>query len=276
MGERESFLMKNSKMMGRIAGGIAAGAIALLPLAANAQPSAPTQVTGTVVRYYVDRSGYVTAADIQTANGVSLVRFSPNMGQRLYSTYPVGGQASVYVVGTPESRWDVVGVGAVAPTSMWGAATATDIDLLEAEPKINSTNLVTRKGKLKNLILNKSGDIIGIVLDNNILIRTPRETRHIAAGNYGTERVAGLFKGARVEVTGYEEAPRYGSLSNFTNRIAANTLTINGRNVGAIGLPRLSPVETKSLFKWNIGGADMTQEEINASNAGYSTYTPAM
>jgi hypothetical protein len=52
--------------------------------------SQPTLVTGTVLRYYVDRSGYVTAMDVQTAEGVQFVRFSPGMGTRLYNTYPVG------------------------------------------------------------------------------------------------------------------------------------------------------------------------------------------
>src|SRR4028118_1026068 len=77
--------------------------------------SQPTLVTGTVLRYYVDRAGYVTAMDVQTAEGVQFVRFSPGMGTRLYNTYPVGGTASVYVMGSPTSRWDVVSVGATAP-----------------------------------------------------------------------------------------------------------------------------------------------------------------
>jgi hypothetical protein len=34
-----------------------------------------------------DRSGYVTAMDVQTADGVQFVRFSPGMGSRLYTTY---------------------------------------------------------------------------------------------------------------------------------------------------------------------------------------------
>jgi hypothetical protein len=276
-------MISNKKMMGRLACGVAMGVMAISPMAASAQDmssstsmSAPVQVTGTVLRYYVDRSGYVTAMDIQTANGVEIVRFSPGMGQRLYSTYPVGGQASVYVVGNAGSRWDVVGMGTTAPTNMMPSM-ISDVDLLEAAPYIvTGSKMVTVNGKLTNLILNEMGDVVGIVLDNSTLVRTPLEARNIAPGHAGTDRVTALFKGADVEVTGYDEAPRYGTLSQFGRRIAANSLVVNGRAVGSIGLPRMNPETTRSLFNnVNIGGAEMTPEEVRAMGAGYTIYSPS-
>jgi len=265
---------------------VVAGALALAPVA-KAQDTTmsttmtsdasmtPMAVTGTVVRYYVDRAGYVSAMDIQTANGVEMVRFSPGMGNRLYNTYPVGGQASVYVVGSPTTRWDVVGMGATAPTSVVTPMVLSDVELLDSEPYIMAgTKLVTRNGKLSDLIVGDTGEVVGLILDNNMLIRVPREVRNIAPGHAGTERVAGLFKGSDVEVTGYPEAPRYGVLSSFSDRIAATSLVVNGRAVGSIGVPMMSREQTKSLFNVNIGGADKTAEELRAEGMGYTTYMP--
>jgi len=294
--------------------------------------SQPTLVTGTVLRYYVDRSGYVTAMDVQTAEGVQFVRFSPGMGTRLYNTYPVGGTTSVYVMGSPATRWDVVSVGATAPApgGMMMPYTVTDAELLDAEPYIMAgAKMVTMTGKLRNMIVNDRGEVVGLVLgggNNNrmgdmmqnaamsgdgttmtssstasgdtmtttttttttnmagmggmmgmeprgILVRVPREFRHIAPGYAGTERVTPLFKGALVEVTGYPEAPRFGVLDVYNHRIAANALVVNGRAVGAIGIPMMAEKASRALFGGvDIGGTGRTSEEMRAAGMGYTVY----
>ena len=181
----------------------------------------------------------------------------------------------MYVVGSPTSRWDVVGMGATAPATVMTPSMVTDIDMLEADAYITAGSpLVTRSGRQSKLIVNDMGEVVGMVLNNNILVRTPRESRNVAPGDAGTDRVAGLFKGANIEVTGYQEAPRYGVLSSFTDRIAANAIVVNGRAIGAIGIPMMSPEQTKSLINWNLGGADVTAEQMRASSAGYTTYMP--
>ncbi|HEX8550264.1 MAG TPA: hypothetical protein VF681_01785 [Abditibacteriaceae bacterium] len=282
--------MISKKMTAGVLCSVVAGALALAPVAkaqdtmmsttttttmSNDASMTPMAVTGTVVRYYVDRAGYVSAMDIQTANGIEMVRFSPGMGNRLYNTYPVGGQASVYVVGSPTTRWDVVGMGATAPTTMMAPQMLSDVQLLDSEPYILAgTKLVTKSGKLSDLIVNDQGEVVGMILDNSMLVRVPREVRNIAPGAAGTERVAGLFKGADVEVTGYPEAPRYGVLSSFTDRIAANALVVNGRAVGSIGVPMMSREMTESVFNVNVGGTDRTAEELRAQGMGYTTYMP--
>lgn len=280
--------MISKKMTGRIFCSAAIGALVMMPLAAKADGSmassamtsadamsTPTAVTGSVVRYYVDRGGYVSAMDIQTANGISMVRFSPGMGQRLYSTYPVGQQATVYVVGSADTDWDVVGMGETAPAPMPRPPFVSDLELLDSQPYVVAgSKMITRNGRLSRLIVNKRGEVVGLVLNDSILVRTPREERNVAPGQNGTDRVAGLFKGANVEVTGYEEAPRYGVISSYSSRIAANALVVNGRAVGAIGIPMLDRRQTKSLLNWNIGGADKTPEEMKAMHRGYSTYSP--
>lgn len=285
--------------------------------------STPTQVTGQVLRYYVDRSGYVTAMDVQTANGVEMVRFAPGMGQRVFSTYPVGGQASVWVMGSPSgsmTRWDVVGMGNTMPTVMMQPYMVSDVDLLAAEPFIMAgTKLVTISGTLRDLVTNNTGEVVGLVLGSptmhsmmnrhmkgmmntsmsggtgmdttasggmmssdmgmmsgDVLVRVPREERQVAPGYAGTDRVTPLFKAARVEVTGYPEAPRYGVISAYPNRIAAQAIVVNGRAVGALGFPMMSMEQSRSLFnKVNIGGTNRSAEEMRASTMGYTTYDPS-
>jgi len=294
--------------------------------------SQPTLVTGTVLRYYVDRSGYVTAMDVQTAEGVQFVRFSPGMGTRLYNTYPVGGTASVYVMGSPATRWDVVSVGANAPApgGMMMPYTVTDAELLDAEPYIMAgAKMVTVSGRLRNMIVNDRGEVVGLVLGGGggnrmggmmqdaamsadgttmmssstaagdtmttsttmtsnmaggtgammgmeprgVLVRVPREFRHIAPGYAGTERVTPLFKGAMVEVTGYPEAPRFGVLDIYNRRIAASALVVNGRAVGALGIPMMAEKTSRALFGGvNLGGAGRSAEEMRAAGMGYTVY----
>lgn len=283
--------------------GIAMSFLALAPVVANAQSdtmsttstttttttttmATPTMVTGTVLRYYSDRSGYVTAMDVQTADGVQFVRFSPGMGQRLYTTYPVGGTATVYVA--PSSGMmapTVIGVGDTMPSPgmMTMAGVPSDVDVLDSEPYILSgAKLVKMRGTLRDIITSDTGEVVGLVLKNAdtpadsmdmTIVRVPREFRQIAPGYQGTERVTPLFKGADVEVTGYPEAPRYGVLSTFGNRIAARALVVNARAVGAVGIQRMVAGKNTLFRNVNIGGAGRSAEEMRAAGMGYSTYS---
>jgi len=265
----------------------------------------PMQVTGQVLRYYVDRSGYVTAMDVQTANGVQMVRFAPGMGQRLYSTYPVGGQASVYVMGSPGSmgmmNYNVIGLGDRPPAAGFMAPYAVrDIDLLKAEPYIMvGSEPMQFSGRLRSVVTDDMGEVLGLVVEGvsmemmgnkamdasmmsgmntmmsgQVLVRVPRELRHPNAGAMGgSMRTTPLFKGSIVEVVGHAEAPRYGVLSNIGQRIAATALVVNGRAVGAVGMPKMSKDASRTLLNLNIGG-NATEEEKRAMQMGYSTYDP--
>jgi len=273
--------------------------------------AAPIQVTGTVLRYYSDRAGYLTAMDLQTANGVEFIRFSPGMAQRIYSAAPVGGTATVYVTGSPTTRWDVVGVGNMMPSPNFVMATTpSDIEMLDSVPYIMAgAKQVTVSGELADTITNNMGEVVGLILsdtsisdsnrrmmmtsmgmnadmamspnwampmNNMTLVRVGREFRHSAVGEAGTDRVATLFKGADVVVTGYPEAPRYGVVSNFQNRIAANAIVINGRNVGAVGIQKMAPGMGKNSMMMSgnmMSSGTMTPEQTRARSMGYTTYT---
>lgn len=402
------------KKIGFVVCGLAAvGAMTLAPNTAKAMDTMagdsammtqsmdqPMMVTGTVLRYYVDRAGYVTAMDVQTASGVQFVRFSPSLGQRLYSTYPVGGQVTAYVTSNAMrggTYYDVVSMGEKMPAPEAMTMKLTDVDLLDSPAYImTGAKMITVRGTLSDVITNEQGEVIGLVINgaekqvmkatgkkmvvgrtmmvaadgqmmpmmfNNgktmvkmadgttlelmmadgkyvipdsmvgakmkmvmsdgrqmdmdtvdgklmvmgadgqmmpvaktgrmmmpgmmpeamagsmvkatatgTLVRVPREFRNARAGQNGTERIAPLFKGSEVEVTGYPEAPRYGVVSLYANRITASALVINSRAVGALGMPRLNAKEQSTLFNFDLGGSSKSADEARASKMGYSTY----
>jgi len=303
---------------------VAAGVVALVPLAhaqdtttttttttsSTMMSAAPTQVSGTVLRYYTDAAGYVTAMDVQTANGVQMVTFAPGMGQRIYQAYPVGGTANVWVSGS-NGGWNVVGMGTETPSYWMTPYTVRAQDLLDSWPYTTiGAKEVTVEGSLRNLITNDAGEVVGLVIDGarpdyehglmsastmggttganptspsamggmgggHLLIQVPREMRHIAPGHAGSDRVTPLFRNSRVWVTGWPEAARYGVLSPYVDRIAATAIVVNGRSVGPLGFPLMSREQTRSLFNnVDIMRTNMSKEEATAATMGYSVYDP--
>jgi len=244
--------------------------------------SEPTLVSGTVVRYYVDRTGYVTAMDVQTANGIQMVTFPANRATTIYNLHPVGGNIDAWVVpgAAGTGQWTAVGTGADRPQVWWHTFAVSDIDWLEAEPYFEAGATETFvSGDLEGVVVNDSGDVLALVLDTGngrAMVRVPPQVRHVAPGHEGDERVAALFRGAEVTAVGTLEAPRRGGLLGTYNQVfAANTLTVNGRSVGAIGIPRIRLASQNTLLDWNVGGPDViTEEERRAATMGYRTYIP--
>ena len=191
----------------------------------------PMLVSGTVQNYYIDRAGYVSAMDVQTADGVKMVRFMPSMAQRVTALYPVGSSASVYVtsrmMGTMTS-YDLAGVGPdmPSPTSMMMPNDIDSVDLLKSTPYIQmGAKEKGYSGKLTGYISDPmSGEILGIVLDNKTLVRIPLQNRLIQASTSPTG-ITPLFEGARVVVRGYDESKLYGVVTPFENRVAATSIS---------------------------------------------------
>ncbi|HEX8465431.1 MAG TPA: hypothetical protein VF627_12515 [Abditibacterium sp.] len=295
--------------------GLAVGAISLCSLSAQAQTSTtpmtdpmpamgttpaagmdasmmtPMPVSGTVLRYYVDRSGFVTAMDVQTADGIRMVRFSPSLAQTLTSTFPVGSTASVYVTSSMAggmTRYDLAGMGSTmpAPTSMMMPAMVSDLDILRAQPftTIGAKSMMY-SGRLTGFISDpKTGEVLAIVLDDKTLLRIPAENRLLQAST-SPEGVTGLFAGGDVVAYGVPEAPRYGAVSPYAERVIATGISINGRPLGPFGFGRVPTGKRSTLLGLNIpffGGKSpddatamgnaSTPEEVSAMSQGYSPY----
>lgn len=275
--------------------GVAAGAISLCnvaqaqtsmadtPTMTTAMPASsammPMPVSGTILRYYVNRAGYVTAMDVQAADGVKLVRFSPSMAQNLTSMYPVGSVASVYVTSSMMggmTRYDLAGMGAEmpSPTAMMMPMMISDVDLLKSEPFTTIGAKPTRySGNLSGYIPDPmTGEVLAIILDSKTLIRVPRESRLVQA-SMAPEGIVPLMKGADVVAYGYPEAPRYGAVSPYEMRVIGTGIAVNGRNLGALGFGRLKMGKNDTLLGFNIPlGGTVSNEENSAMSMGYSTY----
>jgi hypothetical protein len=277
-------------------GGAVVGALAMCPVAAHAddammagnaamQSAEPMLVTGTVGNYYVDRAGFVTAMSVNTATGTEYVRFSPSKAETLYQNFPVGSTINVWVTpGTLSSTkyWDARGLGVEKPAVWMPVNMTRDYEWLNSEayvsPSANSDSWI--EGNLRGVVMDNRGDVVGLMVNTGngtALVRVPPELRQNARGYIGTDRVAPLFQGARISVTGTPEASRMGTLSNYPWRIAANTIRVNGKNAGAIGIQMLPASQRDALINFSIGGdsADNKMLDADAAKMGYMVYNPS-
>jgi len=242
-------------------------------------PMAPMPVSGTVLRYYVDRAGFVSAMDVQAADGVKMVRFSPAMAQRLTGTYPVGSQISAYVTSSgmgSMTSYGLAGTGTdmPTPTTMMMPSSVTDLDVLRSAPYVTLGGKSMRTiGKLTGYIPDpQTGQVLAIILDKDTIVRVPANNR-IPQASMAPEGVTPLFKNSDVVAYGYEESPRYGIVSPFAKRIVATGISVNGRTLGPFGFGTVMPGKKGTLLGFNLnffGGS--SPEEVQANNMGYSTY----
>jgi len=278
--------------------GVAAGAIALCSTQVQAQDTTmsttttmsgdmamtPMPVTGTVLRYYVDRSGFVTAMDVQTAEGIRMVRFSPSMASTLTATYPVGSTASVYVTQSMMggmTQYNLAGVGTTMPApgsmAMMTPMMVSPLDMLRSEPyTMVGAQQMRVRGKLTGYISDPmNGEVLALILDNSTLVRVPRENRQVQASP-APEGITPLVKNMQVVAYGYPEAPRYGAVSPFATRLIATGLAVGGRAVGPLGFGKMLSKPSGTLLGFNLdmgGNANTTPEELSAMGMGYMTYS---
>jgi hypothetical protein len=290
---------KESKVMlsKYLLGAAVVGALALSPAAVKADDHMeaygaaavratpvpePIAVTGTVDNYWLDRSGYVSAMSLNTGGDKKeIIRFSPSQARRLYTKYPVGSDITVWVTPGHGKRkyWNARALGADRPVIWYPVNTTSDFDWLSARAYVlpdTKHSVVT--GKLRGIVTDKSNDVLALAIETptgHTLVRVPPELRQVSRGHIGSERVAPLFKGSNVEVRGIVEAPRWGVLTPFSSRIAADTIAINGKHAGSIGIQSLPRDSRESLLNWNIGGLNNDSIfDSQAAELGYGIYRP--
>jgi len=228
----------------------------------------PTPVTGTVAKYYVDPAGFVTAVDIQTSSGISTVDFAPSYAQQLTGSYPVGSTITLFV----DSDNDLLGIGPnmPSPTAVWGWRPVSTIALLKSVPyTFVGAHERHVNGHLTSYIHDREGDVLAIVLDHDILVRIPPESRQGGNEDMTPDGIRPLFKGEDVEVVGYPEAPMFGSISRYSTRLIATAVDIQGVPLGVRGFGKVG-VGYTSLFSFDIGGPD--NDEMHKRET-YTTFT---
>jgi hypothetical protein len=278
--------------------------------ASMSMPAAPMMVNGKVNNYWTDESGYVTAVDVQTANGPAVIRFAPGMSTRVMQMYPVGSTADLWVKGSMENgaqKWDMVGMGNTQPTSWYSTMASTGMDSLTAMPYTAGDPVYsTVSGKLKKVVVDKDGTVVGLVLDTSKIGKgsptylgilgssEPESTWSMQEGgtpmwtlvrvpkgdapnpSEGMRRKTPLVINDMVTATGYVEAPMYGATSPYGQRFYANAVTVNGRSVGQMGFPSFQP-DLKTLLNFNINLPlinNGTSQGLTVVPAGYEVYNP--
>lgn len=270
----------------------------------------PMMVSGKVNNYWTDSSGYVTAVDVQTANGPAVIRFAPGMGSRTMQMYPVGSTADIWVRGSMEGgtqRWDMVGMGNKQPSSWYPVAgagsTLMSMPYVAGEPTVMSLG-----GKLKKVVVNDAGTVVGLVVETDwlgtgavrrringqnepgevtwqatdggapmwTLIRVPLESQGAPNPDEGMRRKTPLMLNDDIDATGFVEAPLYGTTSMYGQRFAATGISVNGRGVGALGFAVHNP-KHKPLLGFNLNIPLVTgssSKELPVVPLGYEVYNP--
>jgi len=217
----------------------------------------PMQVSGTVEKYYTDRSGLVTAMDLSTSTmGVQKVRFAPSWASRLWQENPVGSTLNGWVVKSDDGMCNLVAIGADRPDRFLTNDFHTGAERLKSTAwiwKDSATETVT--GELNKVIVNSDGEVLALELKDGTLVRVPTTVKNQEQGARGTKHVAQLFKGAAVTAWGPQVWNARGDVSIYGQRIAATGLSINGKTVSAIGIQNLSanPSLLGSIFDQTSG-----------------------
>jgi hypothetical protein len=218
----------------------------------------PMLVSGTVQRYYVDASGFVSALELETPGETAWIHFPPQLAQQLMNESPIGAPANLWLLPrTPRAetpnpdvatQWNLVGIGEVRPVEGFLTPTTTSaIDTLEAGMANQGTPQSTLTGRLTNVIAADNGEVVALVLDEQTLVRVPRGMRRssAAAGEAGVSKVL-WEKNAEVTVSVQPEIERTGTNSHFKNRWMARTIAVNGQDITA-GVPPISLQQAAQL-----------------------------
>lgn len=109
---------------------------------------------------------------------------------------------------------------------------------------------------------------------NWTLIRVGPEYRP-APSHGDMSRVTPLLVGDDVMATGFMEAPRYGALSPYGQRLISSAIVVNGQSVGVEGFPVMS-TKTKPLFGFNVNLpliTGKTPDTMQVVPGGYEVYS---
>ncbi|HEY0073171.1 MAG TPA: hypothetical protein VGB77_03645 [Abditibacteriaceae bacterium] len=280
-------------------------------MAGGTTSNQPMMVSGKVNNYWTDASGYVTAVDVQTANGPAVIRFAPGMATRSMQMYPVGSTADFWVRGSMEGgqqRWDLAGMGNKQPSSWYPAMNNSASTLMSLPYVAGEATVMSVGGKLKSVVVDDHGTVAGLVIETNwigkgsiqrtfsgknepgeytwqstaggapmwTLVRVPRETMSAPNPSDDMRRKTPLMLNDDIEATGFVEAPLYGTTSMYGHRFAANSLSVNGVGVGALGFG-LHKAKQKPLFGFNLNIPLVTgssSKELPVVPLGYQVYDP--
>lgn len=263
---------------------LAIAALLLLPmpflpssnLAAKADTAtpapAPVLISGTVKGYFTNRAGYVSALSLETSSGTEMVHFAPSWAKRLLTDNAVGSTLDGWFIAHQDGKWswkDLVSIGKDPAERVLNGKIPSGAQQLDDQSWVWKNGTPgTVHGKLKKIVVNNKGDVLALILDTGALVRVPRTVRNEESGAYGTDAIAPLFKDVQVTAWGTQEWQASGDVSIYNQHFSTTGLAINGKTVGAIGIPRL-PINKTFLIDGNMNLIDASPAEIVGADGEY-------
>jgi hypothetical protein len=237
--------------------------------------TAPVLISGTVKGYFTNRAGYVSALSMETSSGTEMVHFAPSWARRLLAASPVGKPLEGWVITHREGDWswnDLVSIGKDPAARVLNEAIPTGARQLDDGSWIWKTGKPGKvQGKLKKIVVDGKGDVLALVLDNGALVRVPRTVRNEELGAYGTDAIAPLFKDVEVTAWGTPEWQASGDVSIYNQHFSTTGLSINGKTVSAIGIPKF-PINQNFLSNSNINLITASPAEIIGADGEYAPF----
>lgn len=208
------------------------------------QAESPMQVSGTVEKYYTDRSGLVTAMDLSTSTmGAQKVRFASSWASRLWHDNPVGSKLDGWVVKSKDGIFNLVAIGADRPNRFLTNNFHTGRELLLSTAWIGGNGKTeTVTGELNKVIVSRWSEVLALELKDGTLILIPPTVKNQEGARRTTTAntiTGSLFKGAEVTAWGYQVWNARGDISIYGQRIAATGISINGKTISAIGIQNM-------------------------------------
>ena len=247
---------------------------------ARVRGNQPLQISGTIQRYYINRAGLVSAMDVQTLGAMERVHFEPTLAAGLTASYPVFSEINAWVLTRTEDQpvpgveksWNLLGMGEEEPEyDPRKASVSTDIELLDAEPAAAAPG-AEAKGILTDVVRNDAGDVVGLVLDNVVIVRVSPALR---AGK-GAADATTISLGNAVSVVGSKQLPADGQISIYNQRLSATEVSVNGRK--ATGL-KFAASQSRGIRATAPEAADedASDREVEAAQSeGLDVYLPPL
>jgi len=175
-------------------------------------------VTGQLVGWVYNEDFVYNGLNLQTTNGIFLVKFSSNKAVQLTSAVQIGNTITV-------SGFEMVlaqGEKAIKPIGI--SFNGKNIfDSIPLSPAVAQTKEnIYSKGTIVELQKDKQGKLKGLILDNKIILRVPK--------NFSEQFVKEAVVGKIVTFSGVKQNLRNGEVAAVSYTIIrCKTITINGK-----------------------------------------------
>jgi hypothetical protein len=177
------------------------------------------EVTGQVAGWINNDDFVYDGLNLQTTNGIFLIKFPPSRGQQLTTAITIG--STILVNGFEiKSRQGEKGIKLVGIT--FKGKNIYDSIPVAVIPVVSKKENITSSGKIVELQNDRQGRLKGLILDNKIILRVPK--------NFSEQFIKEAIVGKTVLFSGFKQILRSGEVAAVSYTIIhCKSITINGK-----------------------------------------------